>query len=613
LENTGKTCWKCSFPSSLCCNVSPTTANWVSSTIAVHSPFSNFFPTHFPGVTVIELFDPDSQNFPDFVQLQGNMRFLFARNPGVRDIAINRLLYLLSVQPDAAEYLPNTRHIAGSVPDSICVNKTPIDWSRALGVETYEEHAIHSLVQLLQTETIEPSMRHTVLLQLDLMVKSRRMCEIFHDLNGWAYCFVVLNECLKEDHKNVYPQSAQLAVGILAKLCLHIPSFRQFLSEETNFHYRLVRAVLIYHNSPAFKPDYTALMFMLTFDEYVIGQQLSVPQIFRNLYIPFVCNAHWITSPYDRMSALEEVLTGVVDAPPAQYRFEETQPDEFCQSFMCVTKHPPMNGDSSAPDDHTATDTQAIWQYIRLTFAYFWFGQFDPIIEACKHNTDKNLKISYSGVAVASGKNGTRSETLAFDEKLRLTSDDLSLIKCTFVKEKTKHYLDVVRNATHVQQVLEGVCGISVAMLIPEFQETLDTRQIDAAVMKYIKVAPNNEGDEKVYVCVLKFLRRQIDAGCDVTLLSMLAKLTDKHVVFVKLLKTLECSKEVYEENANFVTNLIEKSATVAEITLKKQQYHNMLNDLFEETFKQLIDNFNRGNAGELEKILEPFQTLKNY
>jgi hypothetical protein len=51
------------------------------------------------------------------------------------------------------------------------------------------------------------------------------------------------------------------------------------------------------------------------------------------------------------------------------------------------------------------------------------------------------------------------------------------------------------------------------AMLIPEFQENLDIDLIDSTVMKYIKATPNNEADEKVYICVLKFLGRQIDAG----------------------------------------------------------------------------------------------------
>jgi hypothetical protein len=146
---------------------------------------------------ILELFDPDKQNFSDFVLMQGNLRFLFARTMEIRDTAIYRLLFLLSTQPKSDEYLPNTRHIAGSIPDSLCVNKTPTDLSRTFGEQTYEEHAIHSLVQLLQQTTIEPSVRHTVLMQLDMMVKSKRMCEIFHDINGWGYCLVALDECLK--------------------------------------------------------------------------------------------------------------------------------------------------------------------------------------------------------------------------------------------------------------------------------------------------------------------------------------------------------------------------------------------------------------------------------
>jgi hypothetical protein len=272
-----------------------------------------------------------------------------------------------------------------------------------------------------------------------------------------------------------------LTIGILSKICLQIPSFRQFLSEEIHFHYRLLRAILIYHNNPTFKPDYTTLIFILTFDEFIIGQdkQMSVPHIFSKLYIPFVCDFHWLTSPYDHLSALEEILvcSGNHQSSTQQdtrENFDESQQESFCKSFMCVssqtkrkngkirTKYKSKNIEASRSD--FSTDNQAIWQYVRLTFAYFWFNGFDHIIEVCKHSSDENLKISYSNVLPATGKNGERKpiEVLDFHDKLRLTSDDLSLIKCTFVKEKTKNYLDIIRNATEVRHVLEGVCGISV-------------------------------------------------------------------------------------------------------------------------------------------------------
>jgi hypothetical protein len=79
----------------------------------------------------------------------------------------------------------------------------------------------------------------------------------------------------------------------------------------------------------------------------------------------------------------------------------------------------------------------------------------------------------------------------------------------------------------------------------------------------------------------------------------MLAKLNDKHVVFKKLLKSSECSKEVYEENVNFITNIIEKVSKLPSVTGNKEDYINLLNDLYEETFKQMVENFNRNSVGK--------------
>lgn len=91
------------------------------------------------GIEILELLNPDNDALPMDHLLQGNLRFLYcysndddidndySTSTTIRNEAISRVLYILSIHKDSNLYLPKINYITDVIPNDICIIENIID------------------------------------------------------------------------------------------------------------------------------------------------------------------------------------------------------------------------------------------------------------------------------------------------------------------------------------------------------------------------------------------------------------------------------------------------------------------------------------------------------
>lgn len=259
------------------------------------------------------------------------------------------------------------------------------------------------------------------------------------------------------------------AIGIIAKLCIHIARFRRELAVEVNVYFMLVRALILFHQHQTFRADCSVALFMLAFSEFTVGShRLSMPHLCCKLSMPIKCDTHWKLSANTKFSSLEMLLA-----------------------------HP----------ESSSMDAESSWQYVRLVFASQWFDGFSNVITLCNSSPSKDFARNYGGT--------NDIPTLAFDNRLQLTRQDLALIKATDSHGSVKYWLNSIVNATNHSDVVQGLAGIfNQLLLVPNaFASNGVCADVMRAVSRFTATMPNTESDETVYVEVLRLLAKLVESG----------------------------------------------------------------------------------------------------
>lgn len=332
-------------------------------------------------------------------------RFLFASHQNAREFAKRKLLENLN------EYAQDFIEI---VPDNFCIISK--DFKTDLQVPDhqigYDPEAYQTTAQLLKSITSlnDPDVLQSILLQLSVLMNSKKLCIKAHDDNLWVY-FMASPDMNFPNHAII----RKLTINILFKWATCIPSFRIYLSNESKILAFLINTLIYYHDENQIKKQASSLLFLLLFSDFVVVNDkiTSLPNIINTLECPFRFQGHWKESPFNKISQLE-----------------------------CLYETMEMN------DVNDSDIKQLTLKYFRFSFARAWFKE--PI-DGKRRNYYKNCE-----------------NALKIPEKLMLNENDLkSFNEISFDRVVNKFCKDL-ENSTTLEQILKVKNEMICLVMMPE-------------------------------------------------------------------------------------------------------------------------------------------------
>lgn len=566
----------------------------------IHFPFSDF-----PGQAILELSEPDNDNrLPTLRMFQSNIVLLFSRDTSNREEAIYRVSYLLQANALAADYLPNINYLNDIIPNNLCVVEAFVnpEWNNF--TDLYEASYVQPMIELLNATDVEPSIRHTTLIQLNVMLQDLSIVQHFYNADGILIILRIFDESLRNDQSDQnYADNVIPIVGILAKLCIRLASVRQRLANDLQVYILLMRAQLLFLSNITFKTDCAIVLFSMAFSDYFVGGSgdnstngkrsphlVSLPSICKRLLVPLKSEYHRLQSTSDARSTFELLLLTSTDS---------TRP---LSSSSCT---------STTNRIETAYDKNILWRFVRMCFASSWFGSLNNIDEC----TDKNSTIAVNYF------HGNRRASIAFNTKLCLTRNDVEVINCTSPLNGINHWLHVLRNATTCEQVCMSCAAIENFSNV----DSVNRKQWDAntflhAIRRFCTILPQGEMETIVFRQVQRLLSNLIERDFRDVQIWILREFQRKNCLFLQMLSSSSsATSQMFASNVQFLEVVLTKTFQLqakksidhllhASPETKRKTGSNAINlyeKLFTMTTSQLDDTFNERNLGKLVAVKE--------
>lgn len=541
------------------------------------------------GSLIFRLTEPSDENrLPSLRLFQSNVVLLFSRDDSIRDEASYRLSFMLQKNELAANYLPNINFYNDIVPNNLCVVDAFVnpEWHNV--TDLYEASYVQPMIELLNAADVEPSIRRTTLVQLNVMLQDASVARHFYDTDGMLHVLRIFDESLRNDVTMLnYADNVIPIVGILAKLCMHFASARQRLALDEKTYILLLRAQLLFYDSQTFKADCAIVLFSMAFNEYIVGgcrgqrppPPMSIPSICKKLLVPLKCDYHRLQSSCESRSAIEMLL-------------------------LSSNQRPPFASSSSSRHIESAYDKSVLWRFVRMCFASSWFGSLTNLPEC----PDKKSVVAVNYFPAKHHK------SIAFNAKLCLTRDDVEVINCTSPSRGIAHWLNVLRNATTYESVSLACAAIENYSNIDSVnQKKWDSNTFQNAIRRFCAVMPQGEAEEHVYRNVLRLLSSLIEREFRDVHLWVLSKFQNENCIFLQMLSSPpSASSQLFDSNAQFLEIVLTKTF---QLQAKKsidyllhaspdtnQKNASRASNLFEKLFvmvtSQLDDTYGKRSAG---------------
>lgn len=350
-----------------------------------------------------------------------------------------------------------------------------------------QQSYVTPMIKLLNSPDVEPSIRRTTLIQLNVMLQDPSIVDYFFNCNGLTIVVDILKQSLLVTASQNYADNVVPAVGILAKLCIQKSAVRRAISSDNDAYATLIRALFINHHNDVFKTDCAIVLFLTSYAEFALGSnQLSLPALCQRLLLPFRCEYHWRTSSFNIKSPLEQLLLSN----------EDDQSTDRSDSMRALSRMQTEKRD---------LELSAYWQFIRMTFTNLWFGSLEEAL-AIKLSDANEKSLNY----VSSNNN----KSLGFNQKLCLTSDDIKAIQNSWPLQGIDYWTKCLQNATSHEQVTLACAAIENFSNIDSTNNCgWDFHLITGAIERYADITPKGENDERMFRSVIHLLRTLLERG----------------------------------------------------------------------------------------------------
>lgn len=199
---------------------------------------------------LIKLLDPDGDCMPYLSMFTGNIALLFHADSELRSEALTRLIFILNNQPNGDSYVPNIMEISDLIPNDLCIHLSPRELHHIFGSTSsvVDLSSIYNLCNILETSDVEPIIRKTTLMQLNLMCESWKVAQTVCNEHAYYLALMAIENSLKRISYSDYADAVIPAIGILSKALICDAALRQELSETANIFALLLRAMMLYQN-----------------------------------------------------------------------------------------------------------------------------------------------------------------------------------------------------------------------------------------------------------------------------------------------------------------------------------------------------------------------------
>lgn len=465
-------------------------------------------------------------------------------------MALNRIFYICDELPRSNEFLPNIKHVKDIIPNNICYVRNPIDPLR-IDSES-DEASIKSLIELLRSPDIQPTIRKSTLLQLNVMASNPRMNQVMYDLDAWIDIVILLENALIEKSRYNIDEIIP-AVGIISKFALQHPLFRSDILEETFFIFtHLIRALLLFHSNVNLKQDANVALFLFLFHDYVLGStQIKVPLIVSKLKIPI------LTEFYARSS-------------------ENYTKSDIEKLFLSKYAEPIES------------------QFFRQQFTFLWFGSFDEVLKNVSKCIDNETIKSKMDYRLLPG-NHERSKILKFNPDIYIIRPDIYLINATSPRELFIQHLDKIMKANNLLDVSNAIHSISSLLELTFDKNNIEFYDlINTALSQYYTIPPNTTTDIKLFINILNLLSKLINYGFDNFTYPLLSEFKRRKSAFDIILNDNSTPCYLFSATVSFIILVLKEGFSslnkdVINILKTKNEENGLLEELFESISNSII------------------------
>uniref|UniRef100_A0A182P9D1 Rotatin N-terminal domain-containing protein n=1 Tax=Anopheles epiroticus TaxID=199890 RepID=A0A182P9D1_9DIPT len=500
---------------------------------------------------VINMFHPDF-GLSWLAILQGNLQLLFHLESSVREEALTRVLFLISSVEQSEQFAPRIEHISDTIPNGICLLSFPYDIRRPKMTNVYEVSAVKQLLDVLEQEGADPTLRRSALTQLNMMADDPVLCELIHNDSGWVLVMQALCNSLQADPYQDYPDAAIPAIGILTKICFSVTKFRRFLGSNSNAYQLIVRALLAHHHMPGFRVECCALLYLLLFADCSTGNGplVSLPELCAKsaFKVPFVSNFHWQISPFREFGSVSE---------------------ETIKSSMREANGLDSANGCDAVDESLTYDWTYVKRYIRFMFADLWFEGLEKILKmsTAKRATDggssnsaalaedEELSLEYKGNKTA----------MEFSASLRLTKQDIRWLQMIDFPAIFRKSLRRLASAKAHTDVYSGLATLEANLTFPLKNTVCQQDVIIGTLKRYIHTPPVTVADQEMLVEVFNIIGIMLHLNFRMVRDWLYNVLAAEDNFFLRLLRSNDCIESLYTKNANLLWSLLQMYDSVKE------------------------------------------------
>ncbi|KAK4876162.1 hypothetical protein RN001_012584 [Aquatica leii] len=426
------------------------------------------------GRTVTGIMDPDigkSLLMPPIEVLKGNLCLLYVHDRIIHEEALSRLLWILTSQHNSHDLLPRLNSLQNkSLSNIFCIQKTVTVNKGRSTQQFYQASALYQVLEMLETQNIEPMIRRSALTQVSVMVEDPRLHYTFLERNGVNTILSAMESALNENDYKDYVDCVIPSISILKSLCLYSSGVRQDLSNNFDGLCNILRGLFVFSSEERMRQDGNTLLCLLLFHPFMLGSpsnmDLSLPHLVTNrMSLPFTCKEHWHTSKHASPDIAKSLMS-----------------DKWCKNSI-----------------------QIHWNSV-------WFGGFSELL--------KWNEVQYS-----------KEDSSQFHTSLHLTSSDLEMLKSSSIDYGVSKCLTNIQNGTchvttvdNINKLERFVCGIKLFINISMFFSYIHLLVLtkndghkdilkhpwETSFYRFLNAPPSTQEDMLLLISILKFLGQLI-------------------------------------------------------------------------------------------------------
>ncbi|XP_049317706.1 protein rotatin homolog [Bactrocera dorsalis] len=503
-----------------------------------------------------KLLDPDTKQLPFLTVLQGNIIFMFHHDSTIRSEALARLLYIMNTLPDADKYVPNLLHISDVIPNDVCILKSPREYQKIFTDvhSSYERDTLHNLLNMLEMTDVEPVIRKTTLMQLNVMCQQWETLTTFCEESAHYLILQALENALLVTSYEDYTGSAIPAISILCKVLLYDASLRCELSDTPNIYILLLRAIALYQNDIQLRQDACVCLFLLLYSSFIVvlgNQRVEAPSLLDNLQLPLNFD---LQSFEQHNTALYEYDKIFVNKAEATLYLRHLLANTFYDDQIPVPK-----------------------QYLE---------------EQKNYDFDAELHLQLRDWRLMSATN-PKHNIQRFLRAILNATDHKSLINASISLQLQLSLRDQQTDNTNT--------------LMPD--KLVD--ELYGMISKYLQLPPGNESDYELFEVLIDFCQFCVQLPLTIINIRLVEDLiTDFQHAIIALLKNEDTSLRLYHKLCVLLKSLMESVKTVNGDNEKLRILHS---NLFELIFQLITRHFQKRDFLRIRCLLSLQATLSTY